>query len=228
MSILGFADPISSWLHLLGAVFFAVLGALLVSRARGNSQLQAFLVVYSICLVFVLSASGVYHLLPRGGGRSVMLRLDHAAIFALMAGTFTAIQGIVCRGWARWIPVIAMWVAVAAGITLKILFLNALPGWVWVALYVGPSWIIASPMLWMLVRNYGVGRLSLLIWGGIAYTGGALINKLAPPIVPGIFGPHELWHVLALAGMALHWKFIYDLTQAEMRDAPAAQLATAN
>ena len=218
LSILGFADPISSWMHLLGAVVFAVLGAVLVSRARGNPQRQALLIVYAVCCVFTLSVSGVYHLLPRGGERSVMLRLDHSAIFALIAGTFTSVQGILCRGWMRWVPMIVMWVAAVVGITLKLLFLTSLPGWFWVALYIIPSWVIGSPVLWVLVSKHGVRCLSLLIWGGVAYTIGAIFNKMGPPIVPGVFGPHEMWHVLVLVGMGLHWKFIYDFAQIDMQD----------
>ena len=55
--------------------------------------------------VFLLSMSGVYHMMESGGtARAVMGRLDHSAIFVLIAGTFTPVHGILFRGWARWGP----------------------------------------------------------------------------------------------------------------------------
>lgn len=211
-SIFGFADPVSSWLHLAGAVAFAMLGASLLKRAKGSPQKQAYFGVYAVCCVFVLFASGLYHLLPRGAGRSVMLRLDHAAIFALMAGTLTAIQGALFRGWRRWIPLVGIWSVAVAGITLKALFFRSLPEWCWVALYVVPSWVISVAVLWLIAHHYGPAFLSLPVWGGVAFTAGVFVNaSTGPVIIPGVFGPHEMWHVLVLVAMGLHWKFIYDV-----------------
>ena len=84
----GFHDPVSSISHLLGAVVFACLAVPLVRRGRGDAGRVAFLGVYAFACVFLFSMSAVYHMLPRGGGRAVMERLDHSAIFVLIAGTF--------------------------------------------------------------------------------------------------------------------------------------------
>ena len=86
-SLPGFHDPFSSISHLLGAVVFALLMPALLRRGRGDPTRVAFLGVYAFSCVFLLTMSAVYHMLPVGtGGRSVMERLDHGAIFVLIAG----------------------------------------------------------------------------------------------------------------------------------------------
>ena len=96
MSVLpipGFSDPVSSLTHLAGAVVSAVLGAFLIYRGRGELRRVVSLAVFVFSCVLLLSLSGVYHLLsPHTAGRSVLMRLDHAAIFVLIAGSFTPIQ----------------------------------------------------------------------------------------------------------------------------------------
>jgi hypothetical protein len=89
----GFSDPVSSWTHLAGAGAFACLAPSLLRRGRGDGARLAFLGVFTFSTVFLLSMSGVYHLLsPGGAGRAVLRRLDHGAIFMLIAGTFTPLH----------------------------------------------------------------------------------------------------------------------------------------
>src|SRR5262245_30751473 len=86
----GFHEPFSAISHLFGAVLFAFMGLLLLRRGRGDTGRLIYLGVFVFACVFLMSMSGVYHMMIRGGAaHSVMERLDHAAIFVLIAGTFT-------------------------------------------------------------------------------------------------------------------------------------------
>ena len=95
----GFAEPVSSLTHLLGAAVFAVLGIFMIRKGCGHAGRAVALAVFVVSVVFMFSMSGVYHLLTPGTtGRAVLQRLDHAGIFLLIAGSFTAAHAILVCG----------------------------------------------------------------------------------------------------------------------------------
>src|SRR5207253_742757 len=119
LPIAGFREPVSSLSHLIGAGVFAVLGFFPIRRGLGSPARVISLAVYVFATIFLLSMSGVYHLLDFGGSaRAVLQRLDHGAIFVLIAGTFTPPHIILFRGPGRWGMLLLIWGAAAAGITL--------------------------------------------------------------------------------------------------------------
>ena len=122
-AIPGFSDPLSSLTHLLGAVVFACLTPFLLLKGRGDPGRVASLGVFAFATVLLLALSGTYHLLSPGtGGRAVLQRLDHAAIFVLIAGTFTPLHFILFRGAWRWATLLILWASATAGVTLKSVF----------------------------------------------------------------------------------------------------------
>ena len=155
--------------------------------------------------------SGVFHMLEEGStGRNVLGRLDKAAIFALIAGTHTPVQGLFFRGVARWGVLGLMWLVAATGITLFSVFYDSLPRGLGTTVYLVMGWIagVAGIVVW---RRQGTSRVWLLILGGVVYSLGAIFLGLEwPTIWPGTLGPHELWHVAVLAAMGLHWKFVFE------------------
>ena len=209
LSIPGFSDPVSSLTHLAAAVVFAILSFPLIARGRGDALRVSALVVFAFSCVLLLSLSGVYHLLSPGtAGRSVLLRLDHAAIFVLIAGSFTPVHMILLRErWQRhllaWI-----WVAAIAGLTLKTVFFESTPPWLGLLMYLGLGWLgLISTVA--LARRFGVRFVLPLVWGALAYTIGALADFLGWPVpVPGVVGPHEIFHLAVIAGISFHWAFI--------------------
>ena len=206
----GFSDPFSSLSHLVGAAVFAVLSVPLLRRGWGDWARVACLAVYAFSCVLLMSISGVYHLLaPGGAGREVMLRLDHAAIFVLIAGSFTPVHGILLTGRWRWEPLILLWSLTAAAITLKTIYFYDLSEALGLTLYLCLGWmgLVTGRVVWLC---YGGHFIHLLAWGGVAYTVGAVVDILGKPVlIPGIIGPHELFHVAVLVGAGLHWKFVY-------------------
>ncbi len=206
----GFFEPFSALTHLAGALFFLWLGIKLLARARGNGLRVFFIAIYVFCTVFLLSMSGVYHMLPGDTiPRSVLGRLDYAGIFTLIAGTHTPIQGLFFRGLWRWIPLALMWGLAITGIVMFSIFYHELPYGLGNAIFLGLGWFAGAFGLYLWWR-YGTARMVLLVGGGVAYSVGAVCMGLGwPTLIPGVIGPHEIWHIAVLSAMAMHWRFLY-------------------
>lgn len=206
----GISDPFSVISHLLGALIFLVLGILLVRRGRGSLSRQIYLGVYAFACVFLLATSGVYHMMERGGAaRLVMGRLDHSAIFVLIAGTFTPVHGLLFRGWLRWLPLLLIWAAAIAGITLKSIYFDSLSEWLGLSFYLALGWLGAISGT-LVARRYGFRFVEPLLWGGIAYSVGAIMEFCRWPIViTGVVHSHEMFHLAVLIGAFFQWLFIW-------------------
>jgi hemolysin III len=177
------------------AVAFGV--ALVVAAEGARARLSAAVFAASVATMFGISA--LYHRVtwePRA--RTWMRRLDHAAIYLLIAGTYTPFGLLVLEGaWA--VTVLAIvWTGAAAAIALKLAWTDA-PKWVAATLGITLGWVgvVALPRIWDVV---GWGGIALLLVGGAFYTGGALVYALRrPDPVPHVFGYHELFHALVIA-----------------------------
>lgn len=222
LSIAGFSDPFSSLTHLAGAVALAMLGIVLLVRGRGDLARMLSLGVFAFSCVLLLSLSGAYHLLAAGSaGREVLKRLDHAAIFVLIAGSFTPVHTILFRGAWRWGMLAGIWGAAFVGITIKTLNFGTTPEWVGLMMYLGLGWMGVISVA-ALARRYGCRFVLPLIWGALAYTVGAVAEFLRwPQLLPGIVGPHEIFHLAVLAGIAWHWAFILGIAAGEPKRALA-------
>ena len=209
LSIPGFSDPVSSLSHLAGAVIFAILSVSLIRRGRGNAWRVTSLSIFALSCVLLLSLSGTYHLLaPESAARAVLMRLDHAAIFVLIAGSFTPVHAILLH--ARWhrLLLACIWAAAIAGLTLKSVYFNLIPQWLGLTLYLGLGWLGAISTV-VLARRFGLRFILPLVWGALAYTIGAVADYGRwPEPIPGIVGPHEIFHLAVLAGISFHWAFI--------------------
>jgi channel protein (hemolysin III family) len=205
----GFAEPVNSLMHLLAAGVFAWLGLRLLKLGRGDRLRLSLLGVFAFTSVFMLSMSGVYHMLDAAGaGSAVMFRLDKAAIFALIAGTFTPIHGMIFRGFIRWGGIALMWAAAATGITLVTIFFDQMPYGLGTTLYLALGWVAGVSVIaaW---RRRGFRYIRLILIGGVAYSAGAILLGLKwPTLIPGVVGPHEMWHAAVIAGMCCHWVFV--------------------
>lgn len=209
IAIPGFSEPISCWTHLLGAGIVAIAMWWLFARARRVGALGPVL-IYVFGLLFMLSMSGVYHLLEPGRTpRAVLQRLDHAAIWVQIAGTFTPIHAVLSRGWWRGGFLALIWALAITGLTLKTVFFAEMSAWLGTLLYIGIGWLGAASA-WHLVQIRGRRFARPLIVGGVWYTAGAVLEAIAwPTLIPGVLEAHELFHVAVLAGAYVHWRFIY-------------------
>jgi hemolysin III len=212
VSIPGFSDPFSSMSHLLGAALFTVFSVFLLQRGRGDALRMASLAIFCFGTVFLLSSSGVTHLLGRDGtAHSVMRRIDHAAIFALIACSFTPIHVILFRGRQRWIVLILVWTVAILGIAIKTVYFDLISPAAGTAVYIGMGWIGLASWL-AVVRQYGFQFARPIMWGGFAYTIGGVLDSLHwPVLVSGVIQWHEVFHVAVLIGLGCHWAFIYGI-----------------
>lgn len=208
-TIPGFQQPVSCLTHLLAAPVFGILSFYLVRQGRGSWSRTASLAVMAFSSVFLLSMSAVYHLLGPGTARYVMGQLDIAGVFTLIAGTVTPVHAILFTGFNRWAPLLLIWSAAAAGITLRVVFSAGLSFGAGNAIFLLLGWggLISCILLW---RRYGFSFVKPLLWGGVAYTLGVIVLGLNwPTLIPRVVGAHEVWHVAVLVGLGLHWKFVF-------------------
>ncbi|MGH3992039.1 MAG: PAQR family membrane homeostasis protein TrhA, partial [Pseudonocardiaceae bacterium] len=139
--------------------------------------------------------------------RRWMRRLDHSMIFFLIAGTYTPLSLIMLDGPVGWGLLTAVWAIAALGVPFKILFLEA-PVWLSTATYLGMGYLSLVALV-PLTRAVPPSGVAWLVAGGVAYTVGAIIfTRRRPDPLPGIFGHHEIWHILVLVGSACHFAFM--------------------
>jgi hemolysin III len=186
--------------------FLAALAGLvyLAIRFHGDPVLAAMLVYgASVCALF--GASSLYHGVAFGArGTAVLRRLDHAAIYVLIAGSYTPVLFVGLDGAWRIATIAAIWSAAVAGIVLTVWFVNA-PRWVSAAVYIAMGWFAIVPafkLVPILPRTATV----LIGAGGIFYTAGAVVyaTKRVRIAWPRL-GFHEAFHLFVLAGATIQF-----------------------
>lgn len=230
ITLLGFAEPVASWLHLFGAVIAACFIGDLCRRGATPADRRA-LAVFGGATVLALLLSGLYHLLaPTSAARAVLQRLDHAGIWLLIASTFTPVHVTLFRGAMRWGVLGFVWACALAGIVLKTIFFAQFSEALGLTLYIGFGWIGALSGV-ALARNHGWRVIGPLLVGGALYSLGGVVSVLeAPIVVPGFLGHHELFHLAVLGGLVAHWRFMHGLEPLRAREvrrttAPIAAVA---
>lgn len=212
----GIAEPVSSLTHFGGAVVSLLMGVFLLRRGWGSPDRMVSLIVFVGSCVFLFTMSGFYHLLEPGTTeRAVFRRLDHAAIFVLIAGTMTPPHAILFKGWARAFILVFIWGIAITGITVKTAFFESVPEWLSLSGYLGMGWMNFFTAMYLWWRHGWSALLPfmrMVYAGALAYTLGALLEFFRwPTLIYGVVGPHELFHMFVLAGAAFHWAFIYML-----------------
>jgi hemolysin III len=196
--------------HLLGTCFALVGSGLLIAQAgeQGDPWKIVGFSVYGASLITLLLASTLHHGLDRGPRVNELLRtLDYTSVFFLIAGTVTPLVLVHYRSVYGWTVFGAVWFIAVAGIVLRSVW-RRLPKWVTNTLFIGLGWVPvllvgAEPALpW--------GALLLMAAGGLVYSVGFVIYVVESPNPwPGVFGFHELWHVLVLVAALLHYLLMY-------------------
>ncbi|MES1171940.1 MAG: hemolysin III family protein [Bacteroidota bacterium] len=211
-AIPGFCQPVSSLSHLAaaGAACVFALPLLRLGRRRGGHRTA--IAVYVACVIAVLVVSGTYHSLNRGGSaRAMMQQVDYYAIWLLIAGTFTAVHGIMCRGFWRRGVLTFVWGYAAVGISLQVIWFDIFSGVPGLIMYLGLGWVGIASVI-KLGRQIGFRAVRPLWTAGIAFSAGAILEAVQQPnLMRGWIGPHEIFHLAVILGVAMHWLFIRGL-----------------
>jgi hemolysin III len=201
-------DPVSGYSHLAGLGFACVGAVALIVRAGRDLGSLGTALVYAVGLVGLYAASSAYHLLPADDRmRRNLRRLDHSAIFLMIAGTCTPVFWRAFEGGTRTAMLTTVWIVAAAGIALRILWLSA-PRLLYTVLYLAMGWmfVVQGPRGFQALPGTAV---ALVVAGGVTYTAGAIVYALKrPDPFPSVFGFHEIWHLFVLGGSALHYAAI--------------------
>ncbi len=198
-------EPVNGLTH-LGAAMAAALGtAVLLYVGRDSVIKQVSLLVYGISVVLMFAASGAYHLIKTKPLVTRLLRtLDHAAIYLVIAGTYTPICLHFFSGFWQWGLLGIIWFMAIVGIGVKVFSINA-PRWLTAGIYLLMGWLSLIAIKEILLAM----PINALIWlflGGFFFTIGAVVYVTKKPdFYPRVFGFHELWHIFVILGCLCHF-----------------------
>ena len=190
-------------LHQVGFVAACAVGAVFVSVVDGRRLVAA--VVFAGSAAAMLGVSALYHRVTWGPrARLWMRRVDHAGIYLLIAGTYTAVGLLGLHGSLQHVVLGVVWGG--AGIaTLANLCWVAAPKWLSAVVGLALGWVGIAAMP-QLARTAGPAAVALLAGGGLAYTAGALVYaRRKPDPAPAVFGYHEVFHALTLVALACQY-----------------------
>ncbi len=198
-------EPVNSLTHWGGAALaLAGLIALLVV-GWGTPAKVISLAVYGLSLIFLFSASATYHMVRvRDRALEIFRKVDHAAIYCLIAGTYTPFCVNTFEGFWKWGMLSIVWSLAVIGIVVKVFYIRA-PRWLNAGIYLAMGWLCMAAIGQMLaVLPFWV--IGWLVAGGVIYTLGAIvyITKIFN-FLPGVFGFHEMWHIFVLLAAAAHF-----------------------
>lgn len=198
-------EPVNSLTHWGGAIL-ALIGLIVLLIIGWDTPAKVIsLVVYGISLIFMFSASATYHMVQvKDKALEIFRKIDHSAIYALIAGTYTPFCINAFEGFWKWGMLATVWSLAVIGIVVKIFYIRA-PRWLNAGIYVLMGWISVSAAGEMLAA-LPTWVFAWLIAGGVIYTLGAVvyITKIFN-FKPGVFGFHEIWHIFVLLAAAAHF-----------------------
>lgn len=191
----------NSLTHGLGAVLSLVVGPLLIVVAARTGDVWRVVAsaIYASTLALLYSASSLYHAMRSPRAKHVFQRIDHAAIYLLIAGTYTPFTLITLRGRWGWTLFGVVWGLAVLGVGFKGAFGNRLPMFSTIV-YLAMGWlmVVALRPLYLHVAPRGI---AWLVAGGLFYTGGVFFYMRDER---GRFN-HAVWHLFVLAGSISHF-----------------------
>ena len=198
-------EPVNSLTHWAGAILGLIgLIALLVVGWSTPAKIIS-LTIYGLSLIAMFSASATYHMVQAKDKVLLILRkIDHSAIYLLIAGTYTPFCVNAFDGFWKWGMLSIIWSLALIGIIVKVFYIKA-PRWLNAGIYVVMGWLCVGAAGQMLA-TLPVWVFAWLIAGGVIYTLGAVvyITKIFN-FVPGVFGFHEVWHIFVILAAAAHF-----------------------
>ena len=197
-------ERFNSITHLVGAALaLAALVVLVVfASLQGDPWKIVSFSIYGTTLFLLYTFSTLYHSL-HGRAKIIFQKLDHAAIYLLIAGSYTPFTLVTLRGAWGWSLFGIVWGLAIVGIVLDSLHRNG-PRIYQMVIYLLMGWVVLVA-LYPLLQNRPTGGLILLVFGGLCYTGGMVFYALDEKMNHA----HGIWHLFVLAGSVSHFLAIY-------------------
>jgi hemolysin III len=198
-------EPVNGLTHLGAAVAAGIGLIILLVIGWGNIGKTISLTVYGISLILLFAASAIYHMVrARPSILNNLRKLDHSAIYILIAGTYTPFCFNLFTGFWQWGMLILIWGLAIIGVAVKLLWMDA-PRWLYTGVYIAMGWLalLGSKEL---LATLPAGAIAWLLIGGITFTVGAIIYATKSfNFFPGKFGFHEVWHIFVILGALAHF-----------------------
>lgn len=190
--------------HGIGVILGVIALVFLVVHAMKNGETvhMVSFTIYGFSIIILYLASTLYHKATKPLLRNRLRIFDHAAIYILIAGTYTPFALITLKGTTGWIIFGTVWAFAAVGITLKLFFTGKFDK-LSTLMYVFMGWIIVFAIK-PLIANLSYEGLFWLMAGGVAYTIGAILYSIRK-----LPFNHAIFHVFVLIGSICHFISVY-------------------
>lgn len=207
MIIIKKSESISFYTHFIGFALFLI-GTIYLLYKTESLALNVVSIIYGVSTMTLFLASSLYHANKKEEDEiSLWRKLDHIAIFIMIAGTYTPITFVYLSGYWKWSIIIIQWSLVIGGLFFKFFYLNA-PRYLYTIIYLLMGWMGIIPIKEFLSSMSGIS-LFYLFGGGLAYTIGAVFYIIKKPKLKINFGFHEIFHLFILLGSILHYFLVY-------------------
>jgi hemolysin III len=189
----GISHLVGAALALAGLVVLVVLASL-----QGDPWKIVSFSIYGTSLFLLYTMSTLYHSL-RGRAKQVFMKLDHVAIYLLIAGSYTPFTLVTLRGVWGWTLFVIIWGLAIVGIIVDSRHQEGSRA-LQMVIYLLMGWLILVAM-YPLIQSLPAGALALLVLGGVFYTSGMIFYALDERMKHA----HGIWHLFVLAGSISHF-----------------------
>jgi len=195
-----YGERLNSFTHLAGTVLAATGTATLVAIAVRSGDAWKILAcsTYGAALLLLYGASTLYHSV-RGRAKAILRKLDHCAIYVLIAGTYTPFALVTLRGPWGWTLFGLAWGLAALGIVQEFVFGRGARR-LSILIYIVMGWMSVAALT-PLAENLGTPGLAWLFAGGLLYTGGVVFYLFDERVRHF----HGVWHLFVLGGSTAHF-----------------------
>jgi hemolysin III len=188
-------------IHVLGALFAINASAWLLAHVSGSGTLVLSVAIYCVGLLAMIFASAAYNLWPDGPSKQFLRRIDHSAIFIMIAATYTPFAANKLGGLSGPIILSVIWLSATVGIALKVAFPRRFET-ASIALYLAMGWMIVT-----VIRPLEASMATLDFWllaaGGLVYSAGVVFY-----VLEHIPFHKTIWHGFVLVAAAMHFSAI--------------------
>lgn len=194
------ADGLVHGIGIIAAAIGGIVLLVLSFTAHGGGGLALATALYDLCLLAMLGCSAAYNLTRASPARPFLRRLDEAAIFLMIAGSYTPFT--TQRFTGAWAPAMtaAVWSLALAGVAGKLVF-TKVPDWLWTLAYVAFGWV-ALIAIRPLIGGVPLSALVMLVIGGLVYTTGTLVFHSQLPY------RRAIWHGFVVVAAGVHFAAI--------------------